>query len=113
MLVANMTNEHLENTIKLFIKRIKQAIHIINWTPEKLRPEYLVANVSTRDIQKQARDVLRISLENLPKYIFEATVRGISFSKELQDALDRTEKIEDIFKPIDEVEALWYEPEND
>lgn len=88
MLIAEMDNKHLENTIKLILKRYDQAAKAINQvTWLTLEMELLGIYADPEEIKEQLQQLLEI----LPPYIFEAMLRGIDLSKDIQAAIGRTE----------------------
>ena len=85
MLIADMDDEHLSNTIGLFCRKIKAArLHIQK--PKKT--DFLSSLfVDEDDIDHEA--IIKKSTERLLWYIFEASIRGMIFSGMLQQAFGR------------------------
>ena len=105
MLISQMENNHLENTIKLLIKNIKNAYEVLNnWSPFKW-VEAISMNIDSDNIKYRAKEYIKNNMEKLPYYIFEAQIRWMDFSELLQDLVWRKNKMD-----ITEITgALWYE----
>jgi len=93
MLIASMDDNHLKNTINFIIGRIKFALAVLNQTQKKTVETIVFANKNI-DRVRENNKVMEIWLESLPKYIFEATIRGFDYTKEIQDLLWRSWMIE-------------------
>ena len=92
ILIAQMGNAHLENTIKLLFNRIKLAMAILS-EDTKITPESVVFHHKNINKIEQSKVLMELCIDNLPKYIFEATIRWINYTKELQDVLWRSEAL--------------------
>lgn len=88
VLVAEMEDDHLMNTINVFCSKIKAArirldsnIEISNSSKHL----YDTDKIDERAIGKSFKTLT----EKVSKYVFEASVRGLDVSKKLQDAYGR------------------------
>ena len=84
MLIAQMDNDHLVNTINLIIKQIKDWQEILESWFSKSNLDAILSWYTSPKLKEKAEDVIKRNLKNLPYYIFEATIRWISYTNELQ-----------------------------
>lgn len=89
-LIAEMDSEHLKNTIKLILKKYKEAANSIGSAGGiTLEMQLLGIYADPDEIKKHLQYLLSV----LPPYVLEAMLRGIDLSKEIQDAIGRSEAI--------------------
>lgn len=96
MLVAEMTDSHLLNTIKMYLTRVKQCSEYIdaveNGEPVKVNALQRTfygdqANPMKKDM---AEKLLKTSIASLPRFVMEACLRGLNVTSELQETFKRT-----------------------
>lgn len=90
-----MTDAHLKNTIDLGIKNITECQKIIE-SDVAIRSnlDYIASGVTTENLKKEAEAKLKMYIAYLPAYIFEACIRGISYTDKLQAIYGRKEMID-------------------
>lgn len=95
MLIASMTDAHLKNTIDLGIKNITECQKIIE-SDVAIRSnlDYITSGITTENLKKEAEAKLKMYISLLPGYIFEACIRGISYTDKLQAIYGRKEMID-------------------
>lgn len=71
----------------------------------------LGSGINVRNLKKSAQRNLENYLEILPAYIYEASIRGINFSKELQELHGRTTGTN--FFNSNELKLIWYGSDTD
>ena len=87
MLVAEMDDQHLSNTINLIIKTIDDLFtHLTEESTMTSRSKILY---KTRMSKEEIEDRIKESTNALKEYIFEASLRGIHFTEPLQKVFDR------------------------
>ena len=100
MLVAEMDNDHLLNTIRRICRKIGEAIQIIN-LDEDIKPDKVIAQLQPRYSAESLLTKAKIELEEmdekLPFYVVEAVLRGLDISSILQKAYQREAKIGNSF----------------
>jgi hypothetical protein len=118
ILIANLEDSHLKNIVNLHIIRIKQAKEILSQGATFKIQEALL-NHSSSNLEAKMLKQIKVAAAALPAYIMECAIRGIDYSKELQNAFDRTKINNSLSNPflqfIKEEEAktpeiLEYEP---
>lgn len=96
MLIAEMDDSHLLNTINLFCRRLAQAIQIMN-REENLVTDKVIAHLQPRysaaNLMAKARQELTKADQKIAAYIVEATLRGLNISPLIQKAYQRNTKI--------------------
>lgn len=91
--ISSMDDQHLTNTIKLFIEKINKYKTCLNATHES-NVTSAIHNVDSEYIKEKAKEeLLEIHDDLLPSYILEASIRGLSFNKELSEAFERSEAL--------------------
>lgn len=96
MLIAEMSNDHLINMIKLLLNRIKECSSYIDAidngeAPKTSALQRSVYGESDTPLKKElAKKILNSSISALPKYIMESHLRELSFSSELQKTFGRS-----------------------
>ena len=96
ILIAEMEDSHLLNTINLFCRRIGEAVRVIN-LEEDVKPDKVIAHLQPRysaaNLLAKARKELTDLDEKIAPYIVEAALRGLSVSALLQKAYQRDAQI--------------------
>lgn len=95
ILIAQMTDRHLENTIKLYCSQIVDltTIALGKYEPDD---EFLglFAQQATPEYQKtNARNSIQILYSKLSPYVMEASLRNIDVSEPLQKAFRRKDRV--------------------
>lgn len=92
LLIAEMEDEHLKNTIDLIIKNIENYFNML-----KNKEELDINNIIywRRNFTKaELKNFIKNSSERLVFYIFEAQIRWYDYSEKLQKVFWRNGKIE-------------------
>lgn len=92
MLIAEMDDDHLTNTIQMLCTKIQLLGEIIstkNVEFENPIVQALMPKLDTANIQKQAKEKLQSFDQIIKPYVHEAALRGLDVSKMLQDAYQR------------------------
>jgi hypothetical protein len=83
MLIAEMDDSHLLNTINLFCRRIGEAIQIMN-REENLVTDKVIAHLQPRysaaNLMAKARQELTEIDQKIAPYVVEAALRGLTVS---------------------------------
>ena len=95
MMIAQMSDDHLIETIKLFCSRIETCAKILNGIKieggaliRALRPEF-----SQEAMKEKATLLVRDLDEEIQPYVMEACLRNLNISEFLQQAYERKEKL--------------------
>lgn len=91
MYIAEMDDSHLKNTIDLHILNFKKAAKALNKKDTNTINGILYKNVGMT-AEKAKWHINDIS-EKLPAYIMEAVIRGIDYSKQLQEIFGRSAQL--------------------
>lgn len=95
ILISELSDDHLKNTIEMFFRHLKAASNIINAKAEDTRRIDLVGSgLTVKNFKKQAEQKISEVLEQLPFYIYESSIRGIHYTEKLQEVHDRKAKSE-------------------
>lgn len=86
MLIAEMTDSHLKNTIKLFIRKMMEVRHACATQPELGPMERAMYGISEADPTEGGR-LLRVITQKLYPYLAELFLRGIDEDSEIRLAL--------------------------
>jgi len=110
MLVSEMEDSHLVNTIKMIIKNMQAAKNIID-QELKATDSYALLNgmPDSKEARGKAKAFLKQSPQKLEMYIFELFLRGLDESKvraDLQEVMGRKDKIETNFFTQDQIDKL-------
>lgn len=95
ILISQMEDSHLKNTIDLFIKQIKECQSIMDdEVKHKSNLDYITSGLDMRNSKDRAESTLKKILHTIPYYVYEATIRGINYTEQLQDMYSRTGSLE-------------------
>ena len=96
MLIAQMDDTHLINTIKLYASKIEQSLAMIDKYSTLKESEKILYGFeyNNKDLIKEATQLIQSSTDGLTAYVFEASIRNLNVSQYLQKAFSRTAKIE-------------------
>lgn len=94
MLIAEMETEHLQNTIWMIIKNIETYYSLLNTKVENDINDIVYWRRSYS--HKELKHFIKTSSERLVYYIFEAQIRWIDYSSELQRVYNRKDKIKEV-----------------
>jgi hypothetical protein len=97
IMICMMEDRHLINTIKLYLRKIREEVAKINGAPLVSDPILLAVHpVDTAAIKRQAQSRVKALSEALPPYIAEATLRGLTdlFVEDLQSTYGRSSKMD-------------------
>lgn len=95
MLVAEMSDEHLLNTIKLLLRRVKECSTYIDALEAGETPKVTAlhraayGDLYNPNNKERAKQLLNSSLAALPKYVMEGCLRGLNLTTELQETFGR------------------------
>lgn len=93
ILIAEMTDDLLKDTIEKNLKGLKAAINIINAKVEETKKVDLIGTgLTVKAFRRHAEDNVKKILDELPFYIYEATIRGFNYTEQLQDIHERKTK---------------------
>lgn len=95
MLVCQMTNSHLTNTIKMLCKQMKEARQLLDYSSISCDPllGILAPQFNAKAVREKAEGAIRLIHETLPPYVVEAALRGIDCGHLLQEAYGRCEQL--------------------
>lgn len=96
MFISQMETSHLENTIKMHLKNIKECMDMVANVNITNNIDLLLAGVDNESVKERAKELLKRSHAELGKYLIEAYIRGIDLSKEFQETFGRKEASIDI-----------------
>lgn len=96
MMICQMSDEHLLNTIRVYCTKIEQCVKVINGIQNieggkliaVLNPKY-----SQENMIEQATYTIKKLDKNIQPYIMEAALRGINVTELIQKAYQRKAKI--------------------
>lgn len=96
MLIAQMDDTHLINTIKFYASKIEQSLAMIDKYSTLKESEKILYGFeyNNKDLIKEATQLIQSSTDGLTAYVFEASIRNLNVSQYLQKAFSRTTKIE-------------------
>lgn len=97
MFISQMETSHLENTIKMYLKNIKECTEMISNVNIQNNIDLLLAWVDNESVKEKAKNVLKQAYSELWKYLIEAYIRGIDLSKEFQETFGRKWQTWDIW----------------
>ena len=97
MFISQMETSHLENTIKMYLKKIKECTEMINNVNITNNIDLLIAGVDNESIKEKAKNILKQSHAELWKYLIEAFIRGLDLSKYFQETFGRKEAIMELW----------------
>ena len=89
MLVANMEDSHLLNTIKLLCKDIEQNRLVLISDIEETSIDYILSWYDLWDLKEFAKNKIRNGYNNILIYVLEASIRWLDISTQLQEAFWR------------------------
>ena len=93
MLISEMDNSHLQNTIQYILKQINIAKNMLDGKIERNEFEKAIyGNYKTID-KDELQEIIRTRAELLQPYLGEAMLRGLDFTSELQTTFEREGKI--------------------
>lgn len=98
MLIAEMEDSHLENTIKHYCRKIKDISDLLdNFDSKKLKKSSMALSGATSFVKQIDEDNLMEKLEALATklsfYVLEATIRNMDVVGEIQGAFGREKKV--------------------
>ncbi len=98
MLICQMEDRHLSNTIKSFCREIEKCRKVI--TQPSVEDQMIAifnSGYSQANLKEQAGKQLKIYHERLQRYLGEALLRGLNLSNELKIAYGRTGQVTNTF----------------
>lgn len=91
ILISDMTDDHLKNTITSMCKRITDAFAIYSWNMKE-DITTITAWVDLRRWKENSKDIISNTTKHLATYIMEATIRWLDIRETLTTALWREAK---------------------
>lgn len=89
MLVSQMTDDHLVNTITLICNQITEARAQLDANIGITAFKAAIYRINPKTISEQAKQALPGLIRSLYPYVTEATLRGLSITPLLQQTFDR------------------------
>lgn len=110
MLVCQMTDSHLTNTVKLFCKQMIEARKLLEGGSLSSDPllEILAPQFNAKAIRERAESAIKAIHEALPPYVVETALRGIDVGYLLQEAYGRRGQLPNL-----QVKVLTLDSEDD
>lgn len=93
MLIAQMTDQHLSNTISLLCRDIAQAAAVLNQGYQVDPVTQALSGINTESVRAAAEETVRQTHAVLSPYVFEAALRGLRIQHGLQSAYGRSGQI--------------------
>jgi len=91
LLVSQMDDNHLKNTIGLVCRAIEKAIEGLEVDTEVSKKQAALYGINRDHIRTHCSNALPVLTQKLYPYAAEAALRGIDISERLQKAFGRTE----------------------
>jgi hypothetical protein len=114
LFISQMSDSHLESTIMMYINKIREAKNNLIAEDIRVSPmQTILYGVDPKALQKRARHTIRAVSTKLYPYLAEACLRGMDFSKELQDVYERDGTEHTQFILPAEHHQITYEVEED
>lgn len=104
MLICQMENSHLINTIKVIAKVIQTSQEILQ---EQVKPDPLMEVLNPKyleSIKERARQELRKCHDCIQPYVMEAALRGLDVTGILQSAYGRSTAVGSYLKLLPQVD---------
>lgn len=95
--ISQMETSHLENTIKMHLKNIKDCTDMISNVNITNNVDLLIAGVDNESVKERAKEMLKRSHTELWKYLIEAFIRWLDLSKEFQETFGRKNQAMDLW----------------
>lgn len=96
-MISQMDDNHLTNTIQMLLKHIKEANAMITSTSIMVANiDFLIAGIDQEEVKRKAKEILIKAHDRIGRYMIEASIRGMDFSKDFQDAFGRKAKMVDV-----------------
>jgi len=111
LLVAEMDNGHLSNTISMFCRHIKTAKLMLQGEIKKDKFDQALFGSRYDLDEDDIKEIINKRTEQIQPYLGEAMLRGLNFTELLQDVFGRAEQIK--FQDAKEIGLLINGPEND
>lgn len=89
MLIAQMKDSHLENTIELYLKKIEGAKDILEAKVSVSKFRGSLYGFDDNTLAMKAKKQIRALTGKLLPYLAEAMLRGINFTEDLQRVFER------------------------
>lgn len=89
IIIALMDDIHLKNTVRLHLKKIKEAKSMLS-SKSEIKIQETLYGIKNSAIEKKMIQQINQSRQALPIYIMECMIRGIDFKEELNKAFDRS-----------------------
>ena len=108
MLVCQMTDRHLTNTIRLLCKRMVEARALLDRARALLDSNSLTCDpllgilapqFHAKAVREKTESAIKLIHETLPPYVLEAALRGIDLGYLLQAAYGRREQLPNLQVP--------------
>lgn len=88
MMICQMDDNHLRNTILLFLKNVEEAKTLLTGTVQENKFRSALYG-QDENLEKKAKGMIHSLTEKLYPYLAEAMLRGISFTERMQAVYER------------------------
>ena len=90
MFISQMDDEHLKNTINLMFANIRNAKSLLSAKVSLSNFQGALYGMSKEKISKKTAKLIKGHTRKLAHYLAEAMLRGMNYTKELQELFERT-----------------------
>lgn len=91
-----METSHLENTIRMYLKNIKECTDMVSNVNIQNNIDLLIGGVDNESVKERAKQILKQAYSELWKYLIEAYIRGLDLSKDFQETFGRSTQTGDL-----------------
>ena len=103
MLICQMDDKHLGNTINLFLNKLGEAKRLLTLEISENKFKSALRGRSSKDLTKAAERAIREITEKLYPYLAESMLRGIYYTERMQAIFERKGAEADIgYLPLNE-----------
>jgi len=93
MMVCQMDDFHLMNTVKMILREIEKAKAVTGMSVKLNSFERILFDLDEENLAETAAEAIKELTEKLYPYLAECALRGLSIEKELQATFERTGKV--------------------
>ena len=90
MFISQMDDDHLKNTINLMFANIRNAKSLLSAKVSLSNFQGALYGMSKEKISKKTAKLIKNQTRKLAHYLAEAMLRGMNYTKELQELFERT-----------------------
>lgn len=103
MFISQMEDEHLRNTIEIFLREIEKCIGLLDFKVGLSRFKSALYKVDSEEIADRAEERLQKVVNKSYPYLSEALLRGMDFKDRLQEVFQRKGAEEKFLVEADEM----------